>query len=59
MGSRKKPFCEQMQGEESFYFTLPIFLDCRESACGPPALWVGRLSRAAAGPATAIKLQTY
>ena len=49
MDSRKKPFFEQMQGEESF--TLPILVDCRESACGLP----GALLMAGAGRATTVK----
>jgi hypothetical protein len=35
-----------------------ILHECRESACGPPALWLGAPLKAAAGRATAVKLQT-
>jgi hypothetical protein len=42
-------------GKDSIKRILP---GCRESACGPPALWSGAPLQAAAGQATAVKLQT-
>ena len=43
-------------GKDCFTHFLP---GCRESACWPPALWLGAPLKAAAGRATAAKLQTY
>ena len=46
-------YLDAMQGQRSH-----ILPGCRESACGPPALWFGAPLQAAAGRATTVKLQT-
>jgi hypothetical protein len=45
-----------MQGKDNN--NSAFFRGCRESALGPPALWVGARLMAAAGQATTVKLQT-
>jgi hypothetical protein len=49
--------CREDRGDaedDCFSLFLPGF---RESACGPPALWLGAPLKAAAGQATVVKLQ--